>query len=406
MAANAGTVDAGAVPSVNLPEGAAANTAASDQAAMGTHTAAQNFSNMGKGLASFGSTPGSTASEIYANTGKLGIAGLAAPAAYQNYSQSQIPTSSQPFNYYTMGYNQGKFNPYFGQNGQAALLGQGYTTPTASTFTPTGYAKGGVTRLAGGGPMPIRPNVSPPSANDVASAAPHAPQSNFLVAPASQGAKVSPSASNPIAQYYASLMATPSNLQAGPSQAQTNNYNNYMSALNNQVQGNAATPIQNTGAMSNTGGSPSGATAMNISPGSSGWTSLVNQISNGANTATVQDGNPSSTLGFATPGSGGAKPLAKGGIASLGGYSDGGQMLKGPGDGMSDSIPATIDGHQKAALATDEFVVPADVVSHLGNGSSDAGAKKLYSMLDRIRMARTGTKQQGKKINPDKLLPA
>jgi len=100
--------------------------------------------------------------------------------------------------------------------------------------------------------------------------------------------------------------------------------------------------------------------------------------------------------------------LATGGIAghsTLGGYSDGGRMLKGPGDGMSDNIPATIGGKQPARLADSEFVVPADVVSHLGNGSSDAGAKKLYTMMDNVRKARTGTKKQGKQINADRFLP-
>jgi hypothetical protein len=95
---------------------------------------------------------------------------------------------------------------------------------------------------------------------------------------------------------------------------------------------------------------------------------------------------------------------AVGGLADLGGYSDGGRMLKGPGDGMSDDIPATIAGKQPARLANEEFVIPADVVSHLGNGSSEAGAKQLYKMMDRIRKARTGTKKQGKQINPDKYL--
>jgi hypothetical protein len=97
--------------------------------------------------------------------------------------------------------------------------------------------------------------------------------------------------------------------------------------------------------------------------------------------------------------------LAGGGIASLGSYSDGGQLLKGPGDGMSDSIPATIAGKQPARLANDEFVVPADVVSHLGNGSSDAGAKKLYAMMDRVRRARTGSPKQAKAIHPDRYMP-
>ena len=97
--------------------------------------------------------------------------------------------------------------------------------------------------------------------------------------------------------------------------------------------------------------------------------------------------------------------MAQGGVSSLGGFSDGGQMLKGPGDGMSDSIPASIGGQQEARLADSEFVIPADVVSHLGNGSSDAGAKVLYNMMDRIRKARTGHTKQGKQINAEKFMP-
>ena len=97
---------------------------------------------------------------------------------------------------------------------------------------------------------------------------------------------------------------------------------------------------------------------------------------------------------------------AGGGIANLGGYSDGGRMLKGPGDGMSDSIPASIQGKQPARLADNEFVVPADVVSHLGNGSSDAGAKKLYAMMNKVRKARTGKAKQAPAIKADKYMPA
>ena len=96
---------------------------------------------------------------------------------------------------------------------------------------------------------------------------------------------------------------------------------------------------------------------------------------------------------------------AQGGVADLGGYAAGGKLLKGPGDGMSDDIVANIAGKQPARLADGEFVVPADVVSHLGNGSTDAGAKHLYKMMDRIRQARTGNPKQGKRINPDKFLP-
>lgn len=91
---------------------------------------------------------------------------------------------------------------------------------------------------------------------------------------------------------------------------------------------------------------------------------------------------------------------------NLGGYSDGGRMLKGPGDGMSDSIPASIAGKQPARLADGEFVIPADVVSHLGNGSTDAGAKKLYGMMDKIRKARTGKKKQAPAVKASKYMPA
>jgi len=90
------------------------------------------------------------------------------------------------------------------------------------------------------------------------------------------------------------------------------------------------------------------------------------------------------------------------------GYAEGGtpRFLSGGGDGMSDSIKAKINGSQEARLADGEFVIPADVVSHLGNGSSKAGAKQLYNMMDRVRSARTGRKSQGKQINPRKLMAA
>jgi hypothetical protein len=82
------------------------------------------------------------------------------------------------------------------------------------------------------------------------------------------------------------------------------------------------------------------------------------------------------------------------------------RFLSGGGDGMSDSIKANIDGKQEARLADGEFVVPADVVSHLGNGSSKAGAKKLYAMMDKIRKARTGRTRQAPAVNPNRYMPA
>jgi hypothetical protein len=99
-----------------------------------------------------------------------------------------------------------------------------------------------------------------------------------------------------------------------------------------------------------------------------------------------------------------------GGLGSLGSYSDGGRLLKGPGDGVSDSIPATIGAkNQPARLADGEFVIPARIVSELGNGSTDAGAKKLYAMMDRVQRARgktTGKNKVAANSRADKYLPA
>jgi GH24 family phage-related lysozyme (muramidase) len=94
--------------------------------------------------------------------------------------------------------------------------------------------------------------------------------------------------------------------------------------------------------------------------------------------------------------------------APTSGYAQGGYLNTGGkvGDGMSDSIPATINGDQPAALSDGEFVIPADVVSHLGNGSSSAGAQRLKDMMSRLRKARTGNEKQGKQIAPKKYMPA
>lgn len=94
--------------------------------------------------------------------------------------------------------------------------------------------------------------------------------------------------------------------------------------------------------------------------------------------------------------------MAAGGLTAL----KSGRYLNGATDGMADEVPARIEDKQEARLSHGEFVVPADVVSHLGNGNSEAGAKRLYDMMAKLRKARTGTPQQGKKINPAKYLPA
>lgn len=105
----------------------------------------------------------------------------------------------------------------------------------------------------------------------------------------------------------------------------------------------------------------------------------------------------------------GEQKFAAGGLSDLGGYSDGGRLLKGPGDGVSDSIPAVIGQRQPARLADGEFVVPARIVSELGNGSTEAGARKLYAMMDRVQKARgktVGKKKVAVNTKADKHLPA
>ena len=106
---------------------------------------------------------------------------------------------------------------------------------------------------------------------------------------------------------------------------------------------------------------------------------------------------------------GGVVAFNQGGLGTLGGYSDGGRLLRGPGDGVSDNIPAMIGDRQPARLADGEFVVPARIVSEIGNGSTEAGARKLYAMMDRVQRARrktVGHDRVATDTNAERLLPA
>lgn len=136
---------------------------------------------------------------------------------------------------------------------------------------------------------------------------------------------------------------------------------------------------------------------------------------NTTGTDTTAGGNSTVTGGTDTSGGG----LAYGGSVNdlMVGYAEGGDVisegryLRGSGDGMSDDIYAYIEGgmagkDQPARLARNEFVIPADVVSDLGNGSSDAGADALYEMMERVRKARHGTKEQPPAVKPEKVMPA
>jgi hypothetical protein len=117
------------------------------------------------------------------------------------------------------------------------------------------------------------------------------------------------------------------------------------------------------------------------------------------------------TLGRVTVRSGGLMKLAGGGMSYMEaggttGPTGAPREVVGNGDGMSDSVPADIEGVQEARLADGEFVIPADVVADIGNGSSDAGSKKLYDMMDRVRKARHGTTEQPPEIKAERLMPA
>ena len=146
-------------------------------------------------------------------------------------------------------------------------------------------------------------------------------------------------------------------------------------------------------------------------PGSGGvtyfspMTYTLNPATAGASTVTGGAGNDTVSGGNDTVQGG-----ASGGIMSLrngdlGSYSDGGQLLRGPGDGVSDDIPATIADKQPARLADGEFVIPARIVSELGNGSTEAGARKLYAMMDRIKKARRSAKDIAADTKTDRYLP-
>jgi hypothetical protein len=242
---------------------------------------------------------------------------------------------------------------------------------------------------------------------------------NTLLGPKAGGVPAQQSYSGPLSrfQYDPSKFKATAPIQPTPYQPVYQNYQNYadggmLDAGANpgmMMQGqNDPLAFQSTGVERMTsGGAPQG--AYQIPNHMSAIDSYVAQANSG-DMATVmakaKSGDQNAMIALNRLQSTPNQNYSGGGISSLGGYSDGGRMLKGPGDGMSDDIPATIANKQPARLANDEFVVPADVVSHLGNGSSDAGAKQLYKMMDRVRQARTGNKTQGKEINPDKYMPA
>lgn len=147
--------------------------------------------------------------------------------------------------------------------------------------------------------------------------------------------------------------------------------------------------------------SPTGVSGIGV-----GSSEGINSMDAASDAAAAESNSFESAYGYAH---GGIAALARGGQSHLGDYSDGGRLLRGPGDGVSDSIPASIGDKRPARLADGEFVVPARIVSELGNGSTEAGARKLYAMMDRVQKARgktVGKDRVAVNSRAEKLLPA
>lgn len=319
----------------------------------------------------------------------------------------------------------------------AAIVNSDYDTPT-DTYTgePLKMAEGGVTRYAVGGsgysgigpmgqfnstfepaPAPAPTTLSPGVSLDYKYQT-VTPTVYHPTTPSASTVGATPSTAYSLADAMGLLQATNPNLAALYSGTPTATSSPVMSpaqlAAYQQQTASQQVPTNTIANLINP--NPQGIAGMQVSP----YVTPVASTPYPGHAAGTTDAERAAWNAVNAPGTvpgsaewskvTGIPEYAHGGIAgyNLGGYASGGnpRLLKGPGDGMSDNIPATIGGRQPARLADGEFVVPADVVSHLGNGSTDAGAKHLYSMMDKVRKARTGTKKQGKQIKADKFLPA
>lgn len=198
----------------------------------------------------------------------------------------------------------------------------------------------------------------------------------------------------------------------GPVSSGSSQYNNgpaFMGPVSSGISNTPATPTTPNGQVSGGMATPMAAPTQSVNPAQS----LIPNINIPAYQTPEQQLGLEGFYDYMNQQLGGYAGYAGGGnvggISHLGDYSDGGRLLKGPGDGVSDSIPASIGGRQPARLADGEFVVPARIVSELGNGSTEAGARKLYAMMDRIQKGRRKSVGKGNvavNSKADKHLPA
>ncbi len=344
--------------------GVTTNLAGNTLREMGTKTLADAgtkgfMSNLGAGASRLLSGQAG-ASGMAALGGKLGLGALAAPMLYEAAKPAKYKApdvaKGEKFRYYKTRYHPGVYNPNAGF-GESMFTGQGYDEGQYYDKYPENYDSSVFTAAEGG-------------------AVPAAPQQDLQA-------------------YFQNMLAPPAQTAAPDTSAITN----YVNQLNQSLQPKApVAPVAPTApvtpAKPTIPGLPAG-----FDPSKLGSFMGINfaGLGNLANSGNRYTYDPA-TQQFTS-----AQPYGK---KRKKGYAAGGRLLSGGGDGMSDSIPAMIDGPkpQQARLADGEFVVPADVVSHLGNGSTKAGANQLYSMMDKVRQARTGQTKQAPAISPNKFL--
>lgn len=345
--------------------------------------------------------------------GRATMMAALAPTMAEAAQQKAVmtPEEEKP-SYYIQGpggkplYSQGMVNPHIAQmgylpSGEAAFIGQGFS-PGVYSQSPTQYVPvmatpGKAVTAREGGLMGLKRYA------EGGTAVPEAQGRRILATnPAMPSDQPTPgqAALSDMNNYFANQFAqsqqgTPALLPSPPSYSATQDY---LAGLNKMVTPSTMGMMQ-----------PVAAPSVPPPPDTSAYDALpdaIKQYTNPVMPNYVWDTNTlswvqSPTQRFSTPHS-----YREGGLADT--YAAGGKLLQGPGDGMSDSIPAVITGSkpQRAALADGEFVVPSDVVSHLGNGSTEAGSRKLYEMMDKVRRARTGSKRQAPAIKSSKYLPS
>ena len=401
--------------------------------------------------ASFSSSTSPTGSQLSAadtiannfkNNKMLGLAALS-PALTQTRSLNTngIPQLDQSMVAPRYRYTPGMANPTPGANPQGQenryFPGQGYTQLSAADAKSLyGFADGGMTYGAG---------IQDPNMQTVPSYDPvvRMASGGQSYDPKTQTYTTDPTApANSISSTVAPSMYDPNGIQGGNSSPTTGAPNNgsptgsaigdigySLSALapfsvigmvaQSMMDSMSPTSVTSANATNGSDSQSDAATAAGVAPaGSVNAGVAVGPAASDAPPAPATasgDGDSSDARGgFYTHGKFDQRPsMATGGISdvhyNLGGYSDGGRLLRGPGDGVSDSIPATIGQKQPARLADGEFVVPARIVSELGNGSTEAGARKLYAMMDRVQKARNKTVGKNKVATDTRaaaLLPA